>query len=128
MFDSFCDPMDCSPPGSSIHGISQTRIQKWVAISFSRGTSQPKERTCISCLAGGFFITEPPGKPMVLVDDVNQETEKRKEAGGREGWIKGRKKGNTAGVGQEGKEEKIFREYKTLNQIIEILSFQGTVI
>ena len=65
---------------------------------------------------------------MVLVDDVNQETEKRNEAGGREGWIKGRKKGNTAGVGQEGKEEKIFREYKTLDQIIEILSFQGTVI
>ena len=121
--DSFCDPMDCSQPGSSIHGISQTRIQKWVAISFSRGSSQHKDRTCISCLAGGFFITEPPGKPMVLVDDVNQETEKRKKAEGREGWIKGRKKGNTAGMGQEGKEEKILRAYKTLDQILRFCLF-----
>ena len=36
-----CDPMDCSPPGSSIHGISQARILEWVAISFSRGSSSP---------------------------------------------------------------------------------------
>ena len=36
---TLCDPMDCSPPGSSVHGISQTRILEWVAISFSRGSS-----------------------------------------------------------------------------------------
>ena len=35
----FCDPMDCSPPGSSAHGISQARILEWVAISFSKGSS-----------------------------------------------------------------------------------------
>ena len=40
---TLCDPMDCSPPGSSVHGISQARIQEWVAISFSRGSSQPKD-------------------------------------------------------------------------------------
>ena len=51
--------MDCSPPGSSVHGISQARVLEWVAISFSRGFYQ----TCISCLAGRFFTTEPPGKP-----------------------------------------------------------------
>ena len=40
---TFCDPMDCSPPVSSIHGIFQARILEWVAISFSRGSSQPRD-------------------------------------------------------------------------------------
>ena len=56
---TLCDPMDCSPPGSSVHGISQARILEWVAISFSRGSSQPRDRTSVSCIAGGFFTTEP---------------------------------------------------------------------
>ena len=51
-----------SPPGSSIHGILQARILEWVDISFSRGSSQPRDRTCVSCTAGRFFTTEPPGK------------------------------------------------------------------
>ena len=38
-----CDPMDCSPPGSSVHGISQARVLEWVAISFSRGSSLPRD-------------------------------------------------------------------------------------
>ena len=59
----FCDPMDCSPPGSSVHGIPQARILERVAISFSRGSSQPRDQTYISCIAGRFFATEPPGKP-----------------------------------------------------------------
>ena len=42
------DPMDCSPPGSSVHGIFQARIQEWVAISSSRGSSQARDQTCIS--------------------------------------------------------------------------------
>ena len=41
---------DCSPPGSSVHGILQARILEWVAISFSRGSSRPRDRTCISCI------------------------------------------------------------------------------
>ena len=45
---TFCDPMDCSPPDSTIHGISQVRILEWVAISFSRGSSQPRGQTNIS--------------------------------------------------------------------------------
>ena len=55
--------MDCRPPGSSVYGISQARILEWVVIFFSRGSSQPRDWTQASCLAGGFFTTEPPGKP-----------------------------------------------------------------
>ena len=58
-----CDPMDYSFPGSSVHGILQARILEWVAISFSRGSSWPRDRTHIFCLASGFFNTEPRGKP-----------------------------------------------------------------
>ena len=46
----FCDPMDRSPRGSSVHGISQARILEWVVLSFSRGSSQPRDRIHISCL------------------------------------------------------------------------------
>ena len=60
---SLCDPMDCSLPGSFIHVILQARILEWVAISF-RGSSQPRDQTYISCLAGGFFTAEPPGTPL----------------------------------------------------------------
>ena len=60
---AFWDPVDCSLPGSSVHGISQARILEWVAISFSRGSSPLRDRTCVSCIAGGFFTAEPPGRP-----------------------------------------------------------------
>ena len=50
-----CDTMDCSPPGSSVYGISQARILEFVAISFSRGSSPPRDRFHVSVLAGGFF-------------------------------------------------------------------------
>ena len=49
---TLCDPMDCSLPGSLVHGILQARILKWVAISFSRGSSQPGNRTWVSHIAG----------------------------------------------------------------------------
>ena len=48
--------MDCSPPGSSIHGIFQARILEWVAISYATESSQPRDRTWVSCIAGRFFI------------------------------------------------------------------------
>ncbi|MES6266278.1 hypothetical protein U6R57_12305, partial [Cutibacterium acnes] len=54
---TLCDPMDCSPPGSSVHGILQARILEWVAISFSRGSSQPRDQTQVSHIAGGFFTS-----------------------------------------------------------------------
>ena len=50
-------PMDCGPPGSSVHGILQARILEWVAIPFSRGSSQPRDRTQVPCIVGGFFTS-----------------------------------------------------------------------
>ena len=47
---TLCDPMDCSPPGSSVYGILQTRILEWVAIPFSRGSSQPRDHASISSI------------------------------------------------------------------------------
>ena len=52
---ALCDPMDGSPPGSSVHGILQVRILEWVAISFSRGSSLPRDRTQVSCTTGRYF-------------------------------------------------------------------------
>ena len=52
---TLCNPMDCSLPDSSIHGIFQTRILKWVAVFFSRESSQPRDQTWVSCIAGRLF-------------------------------------------------------------------------
>ena len=57
-----CNPMDCSLPGSSVHGIFQARILEWVAISFSWGSSQPRDRTQVSCIVGRCFL---PSQPLV---------------------------------------------------------------
>ena len=47
---ALCDPVDCSPPGSSVRGILQARILEWVAIPFSRGSSRPRNQTWVFCL------------------------------------------------------------------------------
>ena len=63
---TLCNPMDCSPPGSSVHGILQTRILEWVAMPSSRGSSWPRDWACVSCgscIAGGFFIPSHWGSP-----------------------------------------------------------------
>ena len=52
---TLCDPTDCSPPGSSVHGILQARILEWIAISFSRGSSWCRDRTQVSRIAGRCF-------------------------------------------------------------------------
>ena len=54
---TLCDPVDCSPPGSSVHGILQARILEWVAFPSSRGSSRPRNGTGVSCTAGGFFTS-----------------------------------------------------------------------
>ena len=59
---TLCHPMDCSPPGSSIHGILQARRLEWVAITFSRGSSQPRDWSLVSCIAGRFFTVCTIGK------------------------------------------------------------------
>ena len=60
---TLCNPMHYSPPGSSVHGIFQTRILTWEAIPFSRGSSQPRDQIQVSHATGRFFTTEPSEKP-----------------------------------------------------------------
>ena len=63
---TLCNPVDCSPPGSSVCGVLQARILEWVAMPSSRGSPWPRDWTCVSfdsCIAGGFFTTELLGKP-----------------------------------------------------------------
>ena len=73
---TLCDPMDCSPPGSSVHEILQTRILEWVAVPSSGGSSPPRNWTCVSCIAGGFITAEPrdkspfPSTLLYLVSDA----------------------------------------------------------
>ena len=70
LYLTLCNPMDCSPPGKFVHEILQARILEWVAISFSMGWSQSRDWNFIShvsCVARGFFTTEPPGKPWYTV-------------------------------------------------------------
>jgi len=57
--------MDCSLPGSSVHGLIQARILTWVAISYFRGSSQPRDQStsAFPALASGYFANELPGKP-----------------------------------------------------------------
>ena len=67
---TLCNPMDCSPPGSSVLGILQARRQEWVTISFSRGSFQLRDGTQLSHIAGGFLTSKPPGKPMLKTNHI----------------------------------------------------------
>ena len=67
---TLCNPMDCRPPGSSVQGILQARILEWVAISFSRGSSPPRDRTSVSYIADSL----PPGKPSLSKDANNSNS------------------------------------------------------
>ena len=58
--------MDCSPPGSSVHGILQARILEWVAMPSSRGSSWPRDWTQVSCTAGEFFPLSHLGNPIYV--------------------------------------------------------------
>ena len=76
------EPVDCSPSASSVRGISQARrILEWVAISFSRGSYQPRGQThifCVSCLGRQILYTVPPGKQR-----GTEEERKDQEKGGK---------------------------------------------
>ena len=64
--DPLCDPVDCSPRGSSVHGTLQARILEWVAMPSSRGSFQPRDQTHVLCLLhwqAGSLPLGPPGKP-----------------------------------------------------------------
>ena len=51
LYPAVCNPMDCSSPGSAVHGVFPARILEWVAISYSRGSSQPRDQTHVSCIS-----------------------------------------------------------------------------
>ena len=102
-----CDLVDCSPPGSSVHGILQARILEWVTIPFSKGSSQPRDQTHISCIEYS-LPSEPPGKPPLAIKTVVvkwsvafQVVQNRRELGNKneKGWRNNRK-------GEKCKEEK----------------------
>ena len=71
---TLCNPTDCSPPGSSVHWILQTRILEWVAIPFSRGSSQPRVSTQprVSCITGRFFIIWAREIPLVMMVTIKK--------------------------------------------------------
>ena len=65
---TFCNPVDCSLPGFSVHGILQARILEWVAISFFRGFSQPRDGTRVSCIGGRHSLSH---QRMILTHVLN---------------------------------------------------------
>ena len=70
LYPTFCNPVDYSLPGSSVHWILQARILEWVATPSSRGSSWPKDRThvsCAACTVGRLFTTESPRKPQAML-------------------------------------------------------------
>ena len=76
---TLCDPKDCSPPGSSVHGILQARILEWVAISSSKGSSQPRDRNCVSCLQAASLPLSQQGRPLTDTDFSSMPTVVRAE-------------------------------------------------
>ena len=70
---TLCDPMDCSLPGSSVHGILQARILEWVVIPFSRGSSWPRDRTWISRIQADSLPSETPKKSTHTIKGVQTE-------------------------------------------------------
>ena len=81
---TLCDPMDCSPPGSLVHGIFQAWILEWVAISFSRGSSLPRDRTQVSRVVGRRFTIWATREAQVL---YNISTFLRKWRPIETGWL-----------------------------------------
>ena len=72
---TLCDPMDCSLPGFSLHGILQVRVLEWVAISFSRGSSRPRDRTQVSRIPGRHFnlwATRESGKRVIQTYSISK--------------------------------------------------------
>ena len=86
--------MDCSPQGSSVHGILQARILQGVAISSFRGYSQPRDQNQVCCTAGRFFTTELPGKPSM---QCGSHESNRPESREREAVVEGRDDGKLVG-------------------------------
>ena len=72
--------MECNFSGSSVHGILQARILEWLAIPFPRGSSQPRDRTQVSCIAGEFFTIWATRETLRLHDLVLRDNEEQERA------------------------------------------------
>ena len=70
-----CDSTDHSPPGSSVRRALQARTLEWVPVPSSSRSSWPRDQTGVSCIAGGFFTVEPPGKPGLPLSNSEELTE-----------------------------------------------------
>ena len=79
----FCDLMDHSPPGFSVQGILQARILEWVAISLSSGSSQPRDQTWVSCIAGRLFIVRATRKVPAYMSDCPQKWKNKVQGSGK---------------------------------------------
>ena len=66
---TLCDPIDCSPPGSSPYGISKARILEWVSIPFSRGSSQPRIKPCLLHWQAYSFLLSHQGSPVDIMEE-----------------------------------------------------------
>ena len=91
----FCDPTDCSPPGSSVQGILQTRTLEQIAVPSSRGSSRPRDEPASPAGTGGFFTDAPPGSPDQIITGMLQSPDHsgvwKRQAGWRNGvWRVGR--------------------------------------
>ena len=75
---TFCDPVDYSPPGSSVHGIFRTRILEPVAISSSRGSSRRRDRTCMSCIGRGIPYHWATGEPKAAILPIKKRNKPNK--------------------------------------------------
>ena len=94
-----CVSMDYSPPGSSVHGIFQARILEWVAVSSSRGSSRPRDQTCVSCIDRQFLCWSATRKaPLGIVGESTflliggvgwEKKEKTHRGGGRQKELSG---------------------------------------
>ena len=74
---TLCGPMDCSPPGFSVLWILQAKVLEWVAMPSSRGSSQPRDRTQVSCIAGGFFTISPIREALMFPTSTYKELLKK---------------------------------------------------
>ena len=101
---TLCDPTDCGPPGSSVHGILQARILEWVAIPFSRGSSWPRDGTRVSHMQGDYHLSHQ-GSPKVFPQRWHQwkYTPRLRNTFIRWMWQSRRRKRRTAGI-QRGQE------------------------
>ena len=102
---TLCDPTDCSLPGSSIHGIFQARVLEWVAIPFSRGSSQPRDQTQVSHMAGGFWATREALGPKMMTQKLR---------GIDYAWVLGICALSSYGSGIEGREKNQYQSLKPL--------------